>query len=157
MDRGERIAIDEMSGLDLDEVLAIERASFPTPWSRESFLFEIEENPFAWNVVLREGRRVVAYACLWVVDLELKINNIAVHPGARRRGFGRRLLREVLERGRARGCVEAALEVRPSNDAARELYRSFGFRDVGRRKGYYQDTREDAILMSADLRSRSGS
>jgi len=147
------VEIDDMKAPDLDEVLAIERASFPTPWSRDSFLFEIRENPFAWNVVLREGGRVRAYACLWTVDRELKINNIAVHPAARRRGFGRKLLASVLERGRKVGCVQAALEVRPSNDAARAMYESFGFRAVGRRKGYYQDTREDAILMTMRLRS----
>lgn len=146
---------DEMTAADLDEVLSIERECFSTPWSRGSFLFEIEENPFAWNVVLREGKRVVAYACLWVVDLELKINNIAVHPEARRRGHGKRLLRHVLERARERGCVEAALEVRPSNCAARTLYGAFGFREVGRRKGYYQDTREDAIVMVAPIEQGS--
>jgi ribosomal-protein-alanine N-acetyltransferase len=150
---GADLSLEDMTALDLDEVLAIERASFPTPWSRDSFLFEIEENPFAWNVVLREGRRVRAYACLWTVDRELKINNIAVHPRARRRGLGRRLLAGVLDRARSLGCLEAALEVRPSNASARSLYESFGFRAVGRRKGYYQDTREDAILMTMSLHS----
>jgi ribosomal-protein-alanine N-acetyltransferase len=148
---GPAIAIRDMSARDLDDVLFIERASFPTPWSRESFLFEIEENPFAWNVVLEAGKRLQAYACLWIVDRELKINNLAVHPDARGRGFGRRILEEVLAQARRRGCVEAALEVRPSNAAARALYESLGFRAVGRRKGYYQDTREDAILMTSRL------
>lgn len=151
--RGAGIEIEEMTALDLEQVLPIERASFPTPWSRDSFLFEIEENPFAWNLVLREKNRVQAYACLWTVDRELKINNIAVHPAARRRGFGRKLLEAILERARREGCVEASLEVRPSNAAARSLYESLGFRAVGRRKGYYQDTKEDAILMTSKLRS----
>jgi ribosomal-protein-alanine N-acetyltransferase len=140
-----------MTAGDLDQILAIEQASFQTPWTRRSFLFELRENPFAWNLVVREGERVVAYACLWTVDRELKINNIAVHPDDRGRGHGRRLLVEILSRARAKGCVEATLEVRPSNSAARSLYRSLGFHDVGRRKGYYEDTHEDAILMSATL------
>jgi ribosomal-protein-alanine N-acetyltransferase len=136
---------------DLDEVLGIEEASFSVPWSRESFLFEIEANPYARNFVLRHGGRVVAFACIWIVDDELKINNIAVLPAERRKGFGEAMLRHVLAHGRSSMCAEATLEVRPSNLAALALYESHGFAPVGRRKGYYRDTHEDAILMVADL------
>ena len=143
--------VSAMRASDLDEVLAIEEASFSVPWSRESFLFELEANPYARNFVLRREGRIVAFACLWVVDDELKINNIAVHPGERGKGCGKALLRWVLDHGRSLGCTEATLEVRPSNQVARDLYVAHGFRQVGRRKGYYRDTQEDAILMAAEL------
>jgi ribosomal-protein-alanine N-acetyltransferase len=136
---------------DLDQVLAIEREAFPTPWTRDNFLYEIRDNAVARNLVLREGRGIVAYACVWVVDAELKINNIAVHQDRRGEGLGHRILRAALEAGLAEGCVEATLEVRPSNIKARRLYERYGFREFGRRRGYYQDTREDAVLMAARL------
>jgi len=143
--------VSEMLPSDLDEVLGIEEASFGVPWSRESFLFEIEANPYARNFVLRHRGMIVAFACLWVVDDELKINNIAVLPSERRKGYGDAMLRHALEYGRSSGCTEATLEVRPSNRAARALYDAHGFEPVGRRKAYYRDTHEDAILMAADL------
>ncbi len=136
---------------DLDEVLAIEEASFSVPWSRESFLFELQSNPYARNFVVRDGARIVAFTCLWVVYDELKINNIAVEAAERRKGHGAALLRWILDFGRSEGCTEATLEVRPSNFAARALYAAHGFREVGIRKGYYRDTQEDAILMAAEL------
>ena len=140
-----------MTEADLDEVLVIERDSFPTAWTRDNFGFEIRSNPFARNVVVRREGRIVAYACVWVVGDEMKINNIAVHPAWRRRGLGSELLRHLLARGRVEGCGEAELEVRPSNLAALRLYERHGFREVRRRKGYYQDTREDAVVMTARL------
>jgi len=142
---------DIMTEKDLDQILDIEREAFPTPWTRDNFRFEIRANPCAHNLVVRDGRRVLAYACLWVVYNELKINNIAVRAEWRGRGIGGALLGLALERGRLEGCTEAELEVRPSNEVARRLYERYGFREVRRRKGYYQDTREDAIVMTATL------
>lgn len=142
---------------DLDEVLAIERVSYPTPWTRESFLFELRHNPFAWNVVARLEGRVVGYVSAWRTDRELRINNIAIRPDARGRGLGRELLGWLLREATARGCREASLEVRPSNRVARSLYESFGFREVSRRRGYYQDNHEDAIVMALELPAASGS
>jgi ribosomal-protein-alanine N-acetyltransferase len=136
---------------DLDEVLAIEEASFAIPWSRESFLFELQANPYARSFVMRRGAKIVAFTCLWIVYDELKINNIAVAAGERRNGYGKILLRHILDFGRSESCTEATLEVRPSNFAARALYAAHGFREIGRRKGYYRDTHEDAILMAAEL------
>ena len=143
-----------LSEAALGQVLAIERASFPSPWTRAHFLLELREHPYARNVVLKSGRTVLGYACSWIIDETLKINNIAIHPGWRRKGLGGRLLREVLGDGTARGCREATLEVRPSNRAAVELYRKHGFREAGWRKGYYSDTGEDALLMSMPLTER---
>jgi ribosomal-protein-alanine N-acetyltransferase len=136
---------------DLDEVLDIERRSFTMPWSRGAFLYEMQQNPAARCWVMREDGRVVGYVCLWEIADELHITNIAVHPAHRRRGLGRRLLGGVIEDGRARGLRMVVLEERPSNREALPLYESFGFRVVGRRRGYYYDTGEDALVMEARL------
>jgi ribosomal-protein-alanine N-acetyltransferase len=140
-----------MEESDLDDVLAIERASFPTPWSRDNFLHELRENRWAANLVARSRGALVGFACAWVLPPEIKINNVAVAPGWRRRGVGGVLLESLLRIARDGNCVEATLEVRPTNRAARILYLRYGFRDVGYRKGYYADTGEDAVLMTLDL------
>ena len=136
---------------DLDEVVAIERASFSMPWSRGAFLYEIQQNRVARCWVLRDGDRLAAYLCLWEIGDELHVTNIAVDPAMRRRGLARHLLGAILENGRARHLRAVTLEVRPTNDEARTLYESFGFRVVGRRRGYYYDTGEDALVMELKL------
>jgi ribosomal-protein-alanine N-acetyltransferase len=140
-----------MRAVDLDEVLAIEQASFTLPWSRGAFLYEIEQNRVARCWVLRDGGRIVAYVCLWEIGDELHVTNIAVVPARRRRGLGRLLLATVVDDVRRRGLRVVSLEVRPSNREAVPLYESFGFKAVGRRKGYYYDTGEDALIMELVL------
>ena len=136
---------------DLDEVLEIERASFGMPWSRGAFVYEIERNRVARCWVMREDGRVVGYLCLWEIADELHITNVAVHPVHRRRGVARTLLASVLEGAGKRSPSVVALEVRPTNVEARALYESFGFRVIGRRRVYYYDTGEDALIMEARL------
>ena len=137
---------------DLDEVLAIERASFTMPWSRGAFLYEMQQNRVARCWVARDDdTRVVGYMCLWEVADELHITNVAVRPDSRRHGIARGLLRTVLDDARGRGFKVVVLEVRPSNRHALSLYESFGFRVTGRRRGYYYDTGEDALVMEARL------
>src|SRR5437016_1184457 len=116
-----------MRSQDLDEVVAIERASFGMPWSRGAFLYEIEQNRVARCWVLRNGDEdsVVAYLCLWEIGDELHVTNIAVHPSLRRRGLARQLLTAILEDGRSRRLRSVTLEVRPTNEEARTLYESF--------------------------------
>ena len=152
------LALDRMRLEDLDEVLAIERASFTMPWSRGAFLYEIQQNRVARCWVSRfDDGPVVGYLCLWEVADELHITNVAVQPSARRRGIARSLLRSVLEDGRSRGFKVVVLEVRPSNSHALSLYESFGFRVVGRRHGYYYDTGEDALVMELVLTGQPAS
>jgi ribosomal-protein-alanine N-acetyltransferase len=134
---------------DLDEVVAIERVSFTLPWSRGAFLYELEQNRVARCWVMREGLRVVGYMCVWEIGDEVHVTNIAVHPGWRRRGVARALLGNLMDDARHRKLRMIGLEVRPSNVEARTLYESFGFQAVGRRKGYYYDTGEDALVMEA--------
>jgi ribosomal-protein-alanine N-acetyltransferase len=140
---------------DLDQVLEIERASFPHPWSRHAFLYELRENRVARLWVGRAADEpeasVIAYLCLWLIADEVHVTNFAVHPSHRQRGIGRQLMGTLLELYRQQGATRAALEVRPSNHGARRLYEAFGFRQVGLRRGYYFDTGEDALLMEARL------
>lgn len=150
------IAIERMRSADLEEVLAIERASFSMPWSRGAFLYELEQNRVARCFVVREDGRLIGYICLWEVADELHITNVAVHPNLRRRGVGRALLSAVLDDARQRKLRLVVLEVRPSNVEALGLYESFGFRVVGRRHGYYYDTGEDALVMEAPLAAGQG-
>lgn len=138
---------------DLDEVLAIERVSFSMPWSRGAFLYEMQQNRVARCWVMHEDGRVLGYLCLWEIAEELHITNIAVHPTCRRQGIGRELLRGVLDDARQRKLRLVVLEVRPSNTEARTLYETFGFRIIGRRRGYYYDTGEDALVMEAELQT----
>jgi ribosomal-protein-alanine N-acetyltransferase len=141
---------------DLDEVLAIERASFSMPWSRGAFIYEMQQNRVARCWVMREDGHAIGYLCLWEIADELHITNIAVHPSHRRQGVGRMLLQDILEDARERRLRLVVLEVRPSNTEARTLYEGFGFRVIGLRRGYYYDTGEDALVMEAHLDRPSG-
>lgn len=145
------VAIEPMTAADLPRVLAIERTSFPSPWTEDNFRHEVEDNPLAWNLVARADGKVVAFACAYVVADELMINDLAVDPALRRDGIGSALLRHLLEGARLRGCRRATLEVRPGNRPARALYETFGFEVVGHRPGYYADTGEDALLLTCSL------
>ena len=145
------VRLVQMTHADLEQVLAIENRSFASPWKRQHFDHELHGNRFSRNRVARLGPAVIGYASVWHLEGELRINNIATHPDYRRRGLGRWLLRALLGEARTAGCGTATLEVRDSNEAARELYRREGFQEVGRRKNYYQMEGEDAVLMSKEI------
>jgi ribosomal-protein-alanine N-acetyltransferase len=133
-----------------DQVMEIERASFPVPWSEISFEEEINKGiSNLWALISEQ--RICAYICFWMFDKEIHILNFAVHPQKRRQGLGRDLLAMVIDAGAARGIENIWLEVRPTNGPALSIYKKFGFNDVGRRKGYYSDSQEDAIIMALDL------
>jgi ribosomal-protein-alanine N-acetyltransferase len=139
---------------DVTAIWAIEKLSFPTPWSRWSFLLELGQRNSHTLVAgppAPQPWQTWGYLIFWVVLEEMHILNLAVHPDYRRRGIARRLLAEGLAQARTLGAELAWLEVRPSNLAARALYKSFGFTEVGRRLHYYDDTKEDALLLTLDL------
>src|SRR4026207_110742 len=148
---GDAVTLEPMTLEDLDDVLVIERASFQTPWSRGAFRYELTQNRVARCPGARGGRRLAGYLCLWEIGHEIHVTNLATHPDLRRRGVGRRLLGSVPDGARRRGVARAFLEVRPTNSEALLLYERFGFRVIGRRKGYYFDTGEDALVMEARL------
>lgn len=147
------VALGEMTEDDLEDVLRIENLSFASPWTRAQ-LVAVLDGPAARNLVLRRRGRTVAYACSTVAADELEIQNVAVDPAERGRGLAKRLLRAILDEAGRRGCRYAHLEVRPSNETALALYRGLGFRPTGRRRGYYVEPKEDAILMTARLHAR---
>jgi ribosomal-protein-alanine N-acetyltransferase len=145
------LALEAMTLEDLDDVLVIERASFQTPWSRGAFRYELTQNRVARCSVARWRGRLVGYLCLWEIGHEIHVTNLATHPDVRRHGVARVLLGAVLDDARERAVTLAFLEVRPTNTEALGLYERFGFRVIGRRKGYYFDTGEDALVMEARL------
>lgn len=132
---------------DIDEVLEIERLCFPTPWSRNSFISELRDNDEAHYYVAKLGGRIAGYIGTWFILDEGHITNVAVHPSFRRMGVATRLFTFVFAVGRANGINSFTLEVRKSNLGAQRLYRRLGFVCTGTRKEYYQDNREDALIM----------
>ncbi|MFZ7112735.1 MAG: ribosomal protein S18-alanine N-acetyltransferase [Desulfatiglandales bacterium] len=134
----------------LDGILEIERISFPSPWSPQAFLEEIE-NPLSHLWTLNEEGAVVGYICFWLVENIIQILDIAIHPTKRRQGNACRLLTAVIEKGISHGADQVWLEARVSNLPARDLYKKFGFKEVGLRSGYYRDTYEDAVTMTLTL------
>jgi ribosomal-protein-alanine N-acetyltransferase len=142
---------DTMRKEDLPEVLAIESLSFSEPWTEEMFLHELSSERISHVLVARadegSGPRVVGFLVAWIVGKELQINNVAVHPGYRRRGVASRLLAEMLRLAKVKGAGAGYLEVRASNEAAKSLYQHHGFREIARRRRYYDHPREDAIVM----------
>jgi ribosomal-protein-alanine N-acetyltransferase len=145
------LTIRRMLEADLPAVHEIDHASFSLPWPERSFRFEVTSNPASrcWVATLEE--RVVAMLVIWMIVDEAHIATIATHPGFRRQGIGGRLLTHGLQMAVQEGAVRAFLEVRVGNQAAQEMYRRLGFAEDGRRRRYYKDNGEDAILMSTSL------
>jgi len=136
---------------DLDAVLAIEEESFTNPWTREMYIAELENEGISYCYLARSDQRhVVGFCSFWRVVDELHINNLAVLPPHRRTGVATALLRHVFREGARLGAVRATLEVRRSNDPARNLYERFGFSTAGTRRAYYTKPVEDAIVLSRE-------
>jgi len=132
----------------LDEVMTIERLSFPQPWTRGMFEREIGL-PISRFFVSKQCNRVVGYAGYWFVSDAADIVNLAVHPDFRQMGVGRALLDHLQKKMKNQGVKKAQLEVRVSNAAAQKLYAAQGFKANGLRKNYYAD--EDAVLMEKEI------
>lgn len=149
------IALDlqRMEMDDLEAVMKIERKAFSSPWTQSMFLSELWENPFSFSYVAKEedSERLVGYICFWLVVDEIHIMNVATHPGSRRKGVGGELIRLALRNGEEQGARIATLEVRASNFPAQALYAKLNFRQTGMRKNYYQDPKEDALLLQYDF------
>ena len=142
-----------MTVADLDAVLAIEHAVFSSPWPRDAFIRDLDINPHAYCRVLADGAEICGYIDYWVIHDEAHIATVATHPQRLRRGLAEKLMRAGIADMRRRGVGIITLEVRQSNVPAQEMYRKLGFRALGIRKQYYQDNREDAVVMALDLGS----
>ncbi|MEW6440929.1 MAG: ribosomal protein S18-alanine N-acetyltransferase [bacterium] len=140
--------IRRMEESDLEEVLAIERVSFPSPWSQWAFRSEMQ-NPHSRPLVLTRAAApcLIGYLCSWIILDECHILNLAVHPSLRRRGAASRMIDHLLRYCLEIGTSRYYLEVRVSNQHAITLYQKFGFHVCGVRRGYYSDTGEDAYIM----------
>ena len=132
---------------DVDAVHAIEEATFPTPWSRQSFVEEMTGNKCARYLVAVEGERIIAFAGAWCIFEEGHITNIAVEAAHRGRGVGRGITWALMQYAANLGVQYLTLEVRKSNLVAQSMYKSLGFIELGVRKRYYEDNGEDAYLM----------
>lgn len=141
--------IVEMQTCHLPYVVAIERRSFPQPWSYSLFLTELSNRVASYFVALL-AEKVIGYIGLWTMWEEGHVTTFAIHPRYRGKGFGKKLLQYALEYARVRGCRHVLLEVRVSNARAQSLYRGFGFRVIGVRSRYYADG-EDALIMRKDF------
>ena len=133
---------------DLPAVMETDRRSFPTPWSEEIWRQELT-GPFGLYLVLEEGDNLSGHIGLKLISGEAHVVTLAVRSERRRRGFARALIEAALGDPVSAGARYLHLEVRPSNVAARVLYRSLGFDETGVRPRYYGD--EDALLMTLDL------
>lgn len=143
--------IRRMTVDDIDSVVKVERSSFPTPWERHAFEYEMEKNDAAYYLVCEIDGEVVAHCGAWFVIDQGTITNIAVMPDYRGRGIGRLLLQEVLDYCDNEEIESISLEVRVSNKVAIRLYEKMGFVKGSIRKNYYADNNEDAILMYMNL------
>jgi ribosomal-protein-alanine N-acetyltransferase len=137
-----------ITGRDLDAVLSIEAEAFSSPWTRDMYLAELENVGVSFCYLARdEEGRAIGFCSFWRIIDELHINNLAILPAYRRRGFATRLLVFVLNEGVRLGANRATLEVRRSNDEARRLYERLGFAAAGVRRAYYTNPVEDALVM----------
>ena len=131
---------------DIDAILDISSLSFSVCWSKGSYIQELT-NPVARYLVAKIDNKVVGFIGTWIVLDESHITNIAVHPNYRKQGIASKLLEKFLTYCQSQGCVAYTLEVRSGNKAAKALYEKYNFKQDGVRKGYYEDNKEDAIIM----------
>lgn len=135
-----------MRAEDVERVAHLERVCFSESWS-ENLLRSGLDNRLDSYLVYEEAGTVLGYCALRVLADEGEIQRIAVDPVFRRRGVGRKLMEAMATFGRMKGVREVALEVRESNEGARKLYESYGFKQEAVRRGYYHNPTEDAIIM----------
>ena len=141
------LRVDPMRKRDLKRVLEIERKVYPTAWTMNVFLSELSYKKERSYSVARIGTEVVGYSGVMYVLEDAHITNIAVDPDYQRRHVGSALMYSLAMEAIDAGCKNLTLEVRVSNQPAQRMYQSFGFMPVGVRKGYYQESNEDAIIM----------
>lgn len=154
------ICVRPMTLRDLGRVVAIDRESFPTPWPREAFLYEIQpqRNSLCWVAEIDSktaGKEVVGSIVIWIHGEQAHIGTLAVAQRYRQKGIGQYLLAEALLACEERGVTTVSLEVRETNTKAQQLYQKFGFEEVGIREDYYQDTRENALVLTLKTLDKS--
>jgi ribosomal-protein-alanine N-acetyltransferase len=139
--------IRKMLESDVDAVAALEAKVFTLPWSRALILKDIKENKSARFFTAKVDGVLTGYTGFWLLQDEMNIVNVAVHPEHRQKGVGKALLTHILAEGLREGAKIATLDVREGNVAARKLYESAGFIMIAVRKKYYTDNQENALVM----------
>lgn len=148
-----RIRLNKMKKLtvaQLDELYAIEIACFQHPYTREQLRYEIEENEFSSVLGVYEEDTLIGFIDYWITFETCQLNQIAILPEYRRKGYGNQLMKEMIQHAEEAMCENIMLEVRVSNQTAQAMYEAFGFLPLQVRKGYY-DNGEDAIVMVKPL------
>ncbi len=145
--------IEKMAQCHVDDVAKIEKACFSTPWS-ENALSEELTNTFARFFVLEEDGQVVGYIGAHNVLGEVYITNVAVFPKGRGKGYGKALVKFLINEMKKENADFVTLEVRKSNETAISLYEKAGFQIVGSRKDFYEQPKEDALLMTHFLKEK---
>ena len=135
---------------DIPAVVALDQMSFSLPWPERSFRFELTENTASRCWVAEADGHIVGMIVNWLLVDEVHVATIATHLEYRRQGIAKKILIHSLQYMSDEGAVSSFLEVRESNTAAREMYHKLGYEDTGRRKAYYKDNNEDAILMTLE-------
>ncbi len=135
---------------DLEQVVEIEKASMPSPWSKELFEEELKRDRARYFVGEIDGQ-VAGYMGYWEAPEEAHIINLAIAPRFRQKGLGFQMMEYCLRFAYNQGARLATLEVRESNEAAQKLYEKMNFRIVAVRKKYYSDNEENAVVMLKDL------
>ncbi|KAM3096473.1 ribosomal protein S18-alanine N-acetyltransferase [Phormidesmis sp. 146-35] len=130
----------------LPAVLELDQLCFSGLWTIAGYQRELD-SPNSDLIALVSDKKLIGYGCLWAILDEAHITIVAVHPDYRHQGLGQTLLLALLESAYQRGLERSTLEVRISNQSAIDLYQKFGFKVAGRRKGYYEDTGEDALIL----------
>ncbi len=142
----------EMDLEDLAHVVQLEEDSFPDPWSKNNFSYEVVNNELSEACVVEHNGKIIGYAVYWCFDIEAHLANFAIDSRYRRQNVGSLLLEHVIANIRKKGVSNIYLEVRAANVAALNLYAKRGFVEDGVRKGYYLKDKDDAILMSLSLK-----
>lgn len=135
---------------DVNQIAYLDKICFSAPWSEQAFEKELKENNLAFYILaeMKETRQIIGYAGVWLIQEEGHITNVAVHPDFRRKHIGMAIVDVLMKESSQLADIKTfTLEARKSNIAAIELYKKFGFLEVGIRKGYYQENNEDAVIM----------
>ena len=141
-----RLEIRELQESDIEEVKKIEAEAFPSPWSRQTFVKEIN-NDFAYYLVGRLKGQIVAYIGCWLLEEQIHITTLATKVEYRKNGLATEILQELLAQAKELDKKKASLEVRISKKRAQHLYIKEGFFKIAKKRSYYKDNGEDAILM----------
>ena len=138
--------ITQMNESHVPQIAELEKLCFNDPWSANSIASELDNRLAFWLVVL-EGDQVIGYVGSQTVLGETDMMNIAIHPDHRNRGIATKLIEALIQGLTERGSRSLMLEVRASNEPAKNLYSKMGFETVGVRKNYYRNPREDAMIL----------